>query len=37
MYICLFTLFTEIHTLTNTLQISLVRAGKCQAGVSFEA
>lgn len=37
MYICLFVLFTEIHSLTNTLQIPLFKAGKCQAGVSFEA
>lgn len=37
MYICVFLLFTEIQSLTNTLQISSFQAGKCQAGVSFEA
>jgi len=37
MYICLLVLFTEIHSLTNTLQIAWLKAGKCQAGVSFEA
>lgn len=37
MYICLLVLFTETQSLTNTLQMALFKAGKCQAGVSFEA